>query len=142
MIMVAIVIVIIPVAIRVPPASFHIPPPVPMFPAIAARFREFMPGTCRLFALPSMFFRGLVQAMIRFNDSFLAIIRLGAWRCSKQRQSSRQKCRPYDPLPARQILSMSHNSFPPGNLHARKRLRSQSAGSQYPLNPSWTEELR
>ena len=75
-----IVVAIVPIAIGVPAASFHIPPAVAMLPAVMPRFRQFAPGMRRLFALPSMPFGGLVQLVIGLDDSFLAIIGPGARR--------------------------------------------------------------
>ena len=78
-----IVVVIVPIAVGVPAASFRIPPAVTMLPAVMPRFRQFVPGMRRLFALPSMPFGGLVQLVIGLDDSFLAIIGPGARRQTK-----------------------------------------------------------
>jgi hypothetical protein len=47
------------------------------------RFRQFVPGVRRLFALPSMPFGGFVQLVICPDDSFPAIIGTGARRQTK-----------------------------------------------------------
>jgi len=137
MIMVAIVVmvVIIPVAIRVPALSFHIPPAMSMFPTIVACFRQLAASFRCLLALPAVMFDGLMHPMIRLDDSFLAVIRLRARRRAKQRQSSRQESRSNDHPPACQIFSMSHESFPPGNLHRAKKLTFAGRWERIPAKP-------
>ena len=78
-----IVVVIVPIAVPVPAASFHIPPAMTMLPAVMPRFRQLVAGVRRLFALPSMPFGGFVQLVIGLDDSFLAIIGTGARRQRK-----------------------------------------------------------
>lgn len=83
-----IVVVIVPIAVFVPAASFHIPPAMTMLPAVMPRLRQFVPGVRRLLAFPSMPFGGFVQLVIGLDDSFLAILGTGARRQTEKRQAA------------------------------------------------------
>jgi len=107
------VVVIVPITVAVPAASFDIPPAMTMLPAIPPRFRQFVPRVFRLAALPSMAFGGLMQPVIGLDDSLLAIIGSGAGRQSPQRQAPQQHTSSCHQLPAsKPVLPMSHNSLP------------------------------
>ena len=108
--MIVVAIVIIPIAVRVPAVSFYVPPAMTVLPAILPRFRQFMPCMLGLFALPSMLLSGFVQTMIRFGDSFPAIIGPGAGRRQKQRQTPGEQSSAENHLPSYQISSVSHPS--------------------------------
>ena len=108
--MIVVVIVIIPIAVRVPAVSFYVPPAMTVLPAILPRFRQFMPCMLGLFALPSMLLSGFVQTMIRFGDSFPAIIGPGAGRRQNQGQAPGEQSSAENHLPSYQISSVSHPS--------------------------------
>ena len=55
-----VVIVVIPVAIRVPAITVGVPPTVVVFPAIVARFCELVSGMRGLLALVTVMLDGLV----------------------------------------------------------------------------------
>jgi hypothetical protein len=63
--MIAIVIVVIPIAFRVPATLVFIPPSVIAVPASFARFAQFMTRVCSLPAPIAMPCHGLVQFVIR-----------------------------------------------------------------------------
>jgi hypothetical protein len=71
--LVAIVIVVIPIAVSVPAVAVFIPPTVPPAPAVFSRFMQIVPRMIRLPAVPTVMFNGFVQSVIRPGDSPLAI---------------------------------------------------------------------
>jgi len=84
--MIAIVIVVVPIAIRVPPMLVFIPPAMRVIPAPFPRRCQFGPLGLRLGAVPAVPLRGAVQLMINPYNPFLAIVVSANSRCrSRQR---------------------------------------------------------
>ena len=69
-----IVVVLVPVAIRVPTVFVFVPPPVILAPATLACFTQFMALVLCLLAVPSMSLDGLVKFMIGVSDAPLAAL--------------------------------------------------------------------
>src|SRR6266850_8008721 len=67
--LVAIVIVVIPVAICVPAMAVLIPPAVAFVPAAFPRFMQIVARTIRLPAVPPVVFHGFVQSVVRSGDT-------------------------------------------------------------------------
>lgn len=78
--MVAIVVMIIPVAVSMPTTIVFVPPLVLVSPTPLARFAQFVAGVFCLFAFPSMMFAGFVQLMVGFRQASLASAFIGAKR--------------------------------------------------------------
>jgi hypothetical protein len=70
----AVVIVIVPIAIRVPAMPVFIPPTMVFVPAAFAGFTQLMPRMVSLPAVPSVVFCGFMQLVVRFRDSPLAMV--------------------------------------------------------------------
>jgi hypothetical protein len=70
--LVAIVIVIIPIAFRVPAVAVFVPPTMALVPAVFPRFTQFVAGTIRLLALPTVMLHGFVEFVVRLGDAALA----------------------------------------------------------------------
>src|SRR5437879_1084020 len=91
---VAIVIVVIPVAFGAPAVAVFIPPTVIAAVAILARFVQFAPRLVCLPAVAAMVFDGFMKTMIRFRDTPLAIV-VGAQsgRASEEQKSRQRRTR-------------------------------------------------
>jgi len=70
--LVAIVVVVIPIAFRVPAVGVFVPPTMALVPAVFPRFTQFVAGTIRLLALPTVMLHGFVQFVVRLGDAALA----------------------------------------------------------------------
>lgn len=79
--LIAVVIVIVPVAICVPAMLVFVPPTMVLVPAALAGFVEFVPPMISLPAVAAVMFDGLVQMMVRADYSSLAALIL-VRRCS------------------------------------------------------------
>lgn len=71
---VVIMIVLIPIAFRVPPVFVLIPPAMAVFPAVGARLSKLMAPVISLGTLPAMFGNGFMEMMICLDDTLLAIV--------------------------------------------------------------------
>jgi hypothetical protein len=97
---VAIMVVIIPVAVRVPTMIVFLPPLVCVRPAILSRLVQLLARVYHLSAFPTVVFGGFVQPMIGFCDAPLARPFISAnRRWTDENQSACQRCcgkpRPY-----------------------------------------------
>jgi hypothetical protein len=72
--LVAVVIVVVPIAIRAPAVAVFIPPAMAMFPAPGASFRQLMAILGGLRAIPSVMLGCFVKLVIRAGDTLLAVI--------------------------------------------------------------------
>ena len=70
----AIVVVIVPIAVAVPAMAILIPPAAVLVPAAFARFVQFIPRTVGLPAVPAVMFRGFVESVVRPGNASLATI--------------------------------------------------------------------
>src|SRR6266481_9679504 len=70
--LVAIVIVVVPIAFRVPAVAVFVPPAMALVPAVFPRFTQFVAGTIRLLTLPTVMLHGFVQFVVRLGDAALA----------------------------------------------------------------------
>jgi hypothetical protein len=70
--LVAIVVVVIPIAFRVPAVAVFVPPTMARVPAVLPRFTQFVARTTRLLALPTVMLHGFVEFVVRFGDATLA----------------------------------------------------------------------
>src|SRR5260370_35064367 len=84
--LVAIMIVVIPIAIGVPAAAVFVPPAVPLVPAAFPLLTQFVPGVVRLSAVPAVILDGFVESVVRLRDAALASIVFigGTPGCSRQ----------------------------------------------------------
>jgi hypothetical protein len=69
---VAIMVMIIPVAVRMPTTTVLVPPPVRARPAVLTRLAQLAARVFRLSTLPAVAFGCFVQAMVGFCDAPLA----------------------------------------------------------------------
>src|SRR5260370_12483882 len=101
--LVAIVVVVIPIASVTPPVPVFVPPAVPFVPAMFPRFVQFVPRMIRLPAVPAVVLHGFVEFVVRLGDTALAIaaaIRTCARRSGNGRQA--HECHGSEPcLPER-----------------------------------------
>jgi len=72
--LVAIVVVVIPIAFRVPAVGVFVPPTMALVPAVFPRFTQLVACTIRLLALPTVMLHGFVQSMVRLGDAALATV--------------------------------------------------------------------
>jgi hypothetical protein len=72
------VIVVIPIAFRMPATLVFIPPSMSGVPAVLPRFAEFMTPAFGLVAPVAMTFYGFVQPVVRARYAALAIVVIGA----------------------------------------------------------------
>src|SRR5258708_5275453 len=70
--LVAIVVVVIPIAIGMPAVAVFVPPAVPFVPAAFPGLVQFVPRMIRLLAVPSVVLLGFVQFVVRLGDPTLA----------------------------------------------------------------------
>src|SRR6266436_6144624 len=77
-VVVMIMVVIIPVAVRVPTMIVFVPPLVCVCPAVLSRFVQLLARVYHLSAFPTVVFGGFVQPMIGFCDAPLARRATGA----------------------------------------------------------------
>src|SRR5580658_675763 len=80
------VVVLVPIALGVPAMPVFIPPPVVGFPAAVALRREFAAPVCGFLAVRTVMRNGVVQVMVNFLGSALAVV--GADRRGRKRQES------------------------------------------------------
>jgi hypothetical protein len=91
---VAVVIVVIPIAFRVPATLVFIPPSMVAVPAALPRFAQFMARALGLPALVAMPRNGGVQPVVRTRNAALAVVFVGAQKghC-REHQKASQHCR-------------------------------------------------
>ncbi len=97
---IAVVIVVIPIAFRVPATLVFIPPSMVAVPAAFSRFAQFMPRVCSLPAPIAKPCNGSVQSVIRARNAALAVAFVGAQKghC-REHQKASQHCRRKDRFP-------------------------------------------
>jgi hypothetical protein len=103
--LVAIVIVVIPIAVGVPAVAVFIPPTVPPAPAVFARFTQVVARMIGLPAVPAVMLNGFVQLVVRPGDSPLAI---SVVFCGRPRRSGEgqhaEKCRSSEQRPSEEFI--------------------------------------
>jgi hypothetical protein len=67
--LVAIVVVIIPIAIGMPAVAVFVPPTMPLVPAALAGLMQFMPCAICLSTIPTVMLHGFVQSVVRLGDT-------------------------------------------------------------------------
>jgi len=72
-----VVIVVVPVAIRVPAMGVFVPPAMAVIPAELTRCLKFVTPMVSLLAVPAVVFDGLVEFMVGMHGAFLAFIFAG-----------------------------------------------------------------
>jgi hypothetical protein len=72
--LVSIVVVVIPIAFRVPAVAVFVPPTMVLVPAVFPRVTQLMARTIRLLALPSVMLHGFMQFVVRLGDAALATV--------------------------------------------------------------------
>jgi hypothetical protein len=92
-VMIAVVIVVVPVAFGVPAVLVFIPPAVVGVPAPLAGLAEFDPSTIGLAALPAMTGGGLVEFVVGAGDAALAIVVVGLerWRGDEHQERGQSR---------------------------------------------------
>jgi len=91
--LVAIVVVVIPIAIGMPAVAVFVPPAVPFVPAALPRLVQFVPRMIRLLAVPSVVLLGFVQFVVRLGDPTLAtavVIRKCTRRSGESQHAGKQ----------------------------------------------------
>jgi hypothetical protein len=89
---VTIVVVVVPIAVRVPTMLVFVPPAMRVAPAIFARFVQFVPSLIGLSAFASVMLDGFMKTMIRPGDAPLAIVVIAAQtRRAGEEQEARQR---------------------------------------------------
>jgi hypothetical protein len=78
--LVAVVIVVVPIAIRTPTVAVFIPPAMAVLPTPGARFGKLMAILRGLRAIPTMMLGGFMEFVIRMGDAPLAIVVVRAQR--------------------------------------------------------------
>ena len=78
--LVAVVIVVVPIAICAPAVAIFIPPAMAVFPTPGARLGKLMPILRGLRAIPTMMLCGFMESVIRAGDAPLAIVVIRAQR--------------------------------------------------------------
>ena len=93
--LVAVVIVVIPIAFRMPAVTVFVPPTMALVPAALSRFTQFVACTIRLLALPTVMFYGFVQFVVRLGDAALAtmVVVRKRTRRSREGQNAGKQCR-------------------------------------------------
>jgi len=106
--LVAIVVVVIPIAIGVPAAAVFVPPTMAFVPAAFSRFAQFEAGVVCLPTVPAVVFHGFVQFVVRLEDTALATIIAfgGRTRRSRKCQHAKKRCG-YEQGPSKKLL-LSH----------------------------------
>jgi len=84
---VAVVIVVVPIAIRAPAAAVFIPPAMAVFPTPGARFRKLMAIFRGLRAVPTMMLGGFMESVIRAGDAPLAVVVIRAQRSGAREEA-------------------------------------------------------
>jgi hypothetical protein len=77
-VLVAVVIMVVPIAFRMPAMLMFIPPSMTGAPAVLPRFVEFMTPTFGLLAPVAVMLDGFVQPVVRARNAALAIVAIGA----------------------------------------------------------------
>jgi hypothetical protein len=91
-VVIAVMIVVVPIALGMPTVPVLVPPLVKVRKAILARFVQFMASVVRLLTLTPMMLDGFMKAMIGPGDAFLAIVVIGAQtRCAGEEQKASQR---------------------------------------------------
>lgn len=88
--LVAVVIVVVPVAIRTPTVPVFIPPAMAVFPAPGAGFGQFVAILRGLRAVPSMVLCGFMEFVVRAGDAPLAVVVIRSQRSG----AGEQQCGP------------------------------------------------
>jgi hypothetical protein len=97
---IAVVIVVIPIAVRVPATLVFIPPSMVAVPAALPRFAQFMARVCSLPAPIAKPCNGSVQSVVRARNSPLAIAFVGAHQRHRgEHEKAGQHCRSKDRFP-------------------------------------------
>jgi hypothetical protein len=84
--LVAVVIVVVPIAIRAPTVAVFIPPAMAMFPTPGAGFGKLMAILRGLRAIPTMMLGGFMELVIRAGDAPLAIVVVRAQRAGTREE--------------------------------------------------------
>ena len=88
----AVVIVVIPVALGAPTMLVFIPPTMIVAPAVVARLAQFASRMVRLLAFAPVALDRFMEMMIRLRDSLLATVAIGAQtRRAAEKEKSRQR---------------------------------------------------
>jgi hypothetical protein len=92
--LVAIVVVVIPIAIGMPAVAVFVPPTMPLIPAAFACLVQVVARTVRLPAVPAVILDGFVESVVRLGDAALAMI-VGFGRragcCSKCQHAQKRR---------------------------------------------------
>jgi len=92
--LVAIVIVVIPIAIGMPAMAVFVPPAMSLVPAAFPRLVQFVPRMVRLPAVPAVVLYGFVEFMVRLGDAPLAtavVIREGTGRSGEGHHADKRR---------------------------------------------------
>ena len=112
-----VVVMIIPIAVGVPSMPVFIPPFVELAPAILARLMQLVARMLRLWTVPSMMLRSLVEPVVGLHKAMPAsIVIRSSTRCRAKKQDSTQCGRGQHALPDQSDTSRQkrlHQSIPP-----------------------------
>jgi hypothetical protein len=90
---VAVVILVIPIAFRMPAMLVFIPPSMTDAPAVFPRFVEFVTPAFGLRAPGAMMLNGFVQSVIRASNAVPAIVAIGAKKRRSGEHEKTSQCR-------------------------------------------------
>jgi len=88
--LVAVVVMVVPIAIRAPAVAVFIPPAMAMFPTPSARFGKLMAIFYSLRAVPAMMLGGFMEFVIRVGDAPLAVVVRVQWCGAREKKRGAQ----------------------------------------------------
>ncbi len=91
--LVAVVVMVVPIAIRAPAVAVFIPPAMAMFPTPSARFGKLMAIFYSLRAVPAMMLGGFMEFVIRVGDAPLAVVVRVQWCGAREKKRGAQGSR-------------------------------------------------
>ena len=91
--LVAVVVMVVPIAIRAPAVAVFIPPAMAMFPTPSARFGKLMAIFYSLRAVPAMMLGGFMEFVIRVGDAPLAVVVRVQWCSTREKKRGAQGSR-------------------------------------------------
>ena len=91
--LVAVVVMVVPIAIRAPAVAVFIPPAMAMFPTPSARFGKLMAIFYSLRAVPAMMLGGFMEFVIRVGDAPLAVVVRVQWCSAREKKRGAQSSR-------------------------------------------------
>jgi len=114
------VIVLVPIAVRVPAVLVFIPPLMPLTPATFSRIVQFTTFVICLSAVASMSINGLVEFMFRVSDSALTPVEVfcvESWHCREKQERRQYGSSEHRSCCGKELVPTIHTAKPP--IHNR-----------------------